>query len=416
MSEIEKSLGVGRGTAMMLNIVLGAGLLTLPGLAAQAVGAQALLVWVACALAAAPLLLVFAILGRTYPDSGGIAATMRRAFGFLGEAPATLLFLGAVAVGLPAIALSGGHYAAASFGGVPHLYAAGFIVAATAVNLLSVRVAGAVNAVVASLVLVVLVAIAVLGWIAVSPGPEVVAQALTELPDRTAFALAFMMVFFAFTGWEVSANLSGEFRNPARDFPLAMALSFGAAVALYLLLAVIVAGAGDVAASEAPFAQIFRTHFGEASAAIVSVVSVVMIFANLSAAIWAVSRMVRCASQARLLPSPLVRLTGGVPLNAVYATTGTLLLVVLLSYQGIVDLAKLLAMAGQNFLLLYAGAAAALIRLGTAPWHRWLGWMCLMIVAALVAGKSGAALLYPAGLIATGGLAAILRMRRPITA
>ena len=44
MPELRRSLGVLNGTAMMLNIVLGAGLLTLPGLARIATGDAALLV------------------------------------------------------------------------------------------------------------------------------------------------------------------------------------------------------------------------------------------------------------------------------------------------------------------------------------------------------------------------------------
>ena len=119
MAELGRSLGVWRGTAMMLNIVLGAGLLTLPGLAAMQLGPAAPLVWLACALAAAPLLLVFALLGRQHADAGGLAAILDRAYGAWGRIPATFLFLGAVALGLPAIALTGGHYAAAVLGGRP---------------------------------------------------------------------------------------------------------------------------------------------------------------------------------------------------------------------------------------------------------------------------------------------------------
>ena len=64
-------------------------------------GDAALTIWIACALAAAPLLAIFAVLGRRYPDAGGVAAIMKRPFGDAGYVPATFLFLGAVAVGLP---------------------------------------------------------------------------------------------------------------------------------------------------------------------------------------------------------------------------------------------------------------------------------------------------------------------------
>ena len=56
MADLNKSIGLWQGTGMMLNIVLGAGLLTLPGLALMVAGDAALTIWIACALAAAPLL------------------------------------------------------------------------------------------------------------------------------------------------------------------------------------------------------------------------------------------------------------------------------------------------------------------------------------------------------------------------
>lgn len=393
---------------MMLNIVLGAGLLTLPGLAAEAAGPAAIGIWAICALAALPLLAVFAILGRSYPDAGGLAAFLHRAFGDPGNACATFLFLGAVAVGLPAIALTGGHYAAAAIGGPAYAHAALLIVAALLANLVSSETASRINAALASVILVILVAIAAVGWHAVDPGWDAVAMP-AELPEPTVLGATFMMVFFAFTGWEVSANLGGEFKNPARDFPLAMGLSFAVAVALYLTLAVIAVAAGPAGAGAAPFAAIFGQEFGPRGTQVVSFVSVLLIFANLSAAIWAVSRMVYAAAREGLMPRGLSYLGAGVPMRAVALTVGVLLAVIGLSASGVLDLGKLLGEAGQNFLLLYAGAAAALIRLSPRALHKALGWACLAMVAAILVYRGAGTLLYPAILVFLGLVVAFLR-------
>lgn len=409
MSELRRTLSVWRGTAMMLNIVLGAGLLTLPGLAVQAAGTAALAVWLTCAVAAVPLLAVFAILGRRFPDAGGLAAYMKRAFGEPGYVCASFLFLGAVAVGLPAIALTGGYYAAAVLGGPPALYAALLIAGAAIANLASAEIAGRVNAVLASLIVVVLAGIAVAGWFAVSPNLRHVALVPETLPGASTLGAAVVMVFFAFTGWEVGANLGGEFKSPERDFPIAIAASFLIAVVLYLALALVVAAAGPVGANEAPFAAIFARHFGAAGGQAVALVSVVMIFANLSAAIWAVSRMVYSAGERRLLPSGLTRLRAGVPLRSVALTTGVLLVVVFLSTTQFLDLGLLLGAAGQNFLLLYAGAAAALIRLTRRPAHRGLATVSLVMVAGLILLRGISGMLYPATLVMLGLSVVLLR-------
>ena len=413
MAELARTLTVWRGTAMFLNIVLGAGLLTLPGLAAQAAGAGALLVWGACALAAAPLLAVFAILGRRYPNTGGLATILRQGFGDYGYIAATLLFLGAVVFGLPAIAITGGYYAAAMLGGPAHLYAVLLLLMAAGANVLSAEIAGRVNAALASLLLVVLVGIAVAGWTITTPDLAALTSAAATPPPLPVFGAAFMMVFFAFTGWEVGANLSGEFRNSRRDFPLAMAASFVIAVALYAVLAVVVQSAGLTGGWEAPFATLFGDAFGPAGAAAVGVVSVLLIFANLSAAVWAVSRMVYSAAGEGLLPSGLTAIRRDMPYRAVALTGAALLSVTVAGWAGLLDLGSLLAVAGQNFLLLYAGAAAVLVRLATRGWQSLLGWACLLLVAGLVAARGLEGMVYPLALLGAAALAAASRRGRP---
>lgn len=410
MSELNKSIGLWQGTGMMLSIVLGAGLLALPGLAAQAAGSGALYVWLACAAVSVPLLAVFAIVGRQHPDAGGIAAIMKKAFGKMGYTPATFLFLGAVSVGLPSIALVGGHYASAAFGLSPHLVALILIVGATAVNLLSSRTANRMSAGLASAVLLVLALLAVFGWLATNPSLDVVAAA--EVPAIAAFGATFMMVFFAFTGWEVAANLAGEFRNPKRDFPLAMAMSFAVAIVLYLVLALVVAAAGPSAATGAPFTAILAQGYGEFAAWSVSVVAIVLIFANLSAAIWAVSRMVYSAASEGIIPRRIAGTQNGVPVPAVLLTAVILLFVVSLAYSGALNLELLLATAGMNFLLLYAGAAAALAKLSVSWSHRALSALSLLIVLALVLGRGVEHLLYPAALICLGLISSAAQFRK----
>lgn len=416
MADLTKAIGPWRGTAMMLNIVLGAGLLTLPGLAVRTAGPAALLVWLVCAAAAVPLLVVFATLGRAFPDAGGLATYLKHGFGDAGYVCATFLFLGAVAVGLPAIALTGGYYAAAALGGPPTLYAALLIGGAMLANLVSTETASRVNAALASAIVAILLVVAVAGWIAVRPDLAGVTVLPSAMPSTAVLGMTLMMVFFAFTGWEVGANLGGEFRNPARDFPLAIALSFVIAVALYLVLAVIVAAASPAAASEAPFAAIFEARFGPAAGRAISLVSVLMIFANLSAALWAVSRMVYSAAGEGLLPQDLSRLSAGAPLRAVALTTAVLLAVVLTAAAGLIDLGRLLGAAGQNFLLLYAGAALALVRLARRPGHSILGWFCVALVAGLLAVRGLGGLYYPALLVALAFAVAVSRsFTAPIT-
>ena len=401
MSGLVKSLGVTRGTALMLNIVLGAGLLTLPGLAFRDAGADALWVWGACALAAVPLLVIFALIGRMFQDAGGIPAIAGQQFGPRGYTAGTFLFLGAVALGLPAIAITGGYYAASLIDVSPYMLGAALLIAATGVNFLSAEIAGRVNSAIASALVAILLGVVVLGAVAVAKGGGEIQGAISTSPPAglAGYAAVFMMVFFAFTGWEVAAHLSEEFRSPKRDIPLAMALSFIIAVFFYFALALIVALSGLTGSFEAPFVAILSEGYGPWAGQGMAVVAVVMIFANLSAAIWPVSRMVYSSSREGLLPAALQSTRKGTPLHAVSAVLAVLLMAITAAGTGILPLNRLLEFAGQNFLLLYGLAAVALLHAAPQIWVKAVACFAVLIVVSILAMREPWAMLYPLLLI-----------------
>jgi amino acid efflux transporter len=401
MSALRQHLSFAQGTALMLNIVLGAGILILPGLAVQEAGRLAFAAWVVCGLAALPLVGVFVILGRRYPNAGGIPHMAGRAFGRPAYIIGSLLFLGAVVFGLPAIALTGGHYAATLTGGSPHLAALLLILAAAALNLLAAEWGSRVNGGISAFLVVVLLAtagLAVFGSGEAAPAAEI---ALPSLAEGNLVLAPFMMIFFAFTGWEVAANLSEEFRRPHRDFPLAMIASFALACGLYLALAY-AAQTNDLHGRyEAPFAQIFADRYGTIGSGAISLVAVILIFANLSAAVWAVSRLLFSLAREGLVPAALLRTRSGTPQLAVTCTIAALVIALVLEKMQVLQIHEMLALAGQNFLLLYGFAAAALVTLGRAPGDRLLALVAGVLVAALLT-YSGSGLLYPAALAVAG--------------
>ena len=395
---LEKTLGPARGAAVLMTIVIGAGLLTLPGLAAQAAGDQAPLAWALCALASLPLLAVFIVLGRRQPEAGGVAAYARRAFGPFGARMAGYLFLGAVIFGLPSIALTGGHYIASQLGGSAHLHAFILLGLAVTPHLLPGEGAAKVMSIVASTVLLAIVAFLIAGAIGIKDQQAAGGDATAHMDWALAFA-PFMMLFFAFTGWEIGAGLAEEFKRPDRDYPIAMIASFSLATALYLAIAWVVSRTNLAGAYEAPFVAIVRPVLGQTGAAAVAATAALIITANLAGAVWGVSRMVYGLAREGELPSALTRMRGGRPLVAVAATF--LALAFVLAADGFhgFGLKTLLSLAGQNFLILYGVAAAALIAMARAPLDQALGALALVIVIALIA-MQGVMIAYPLALVA----------------
>jgi amino acid efflux transporter len=391
---LAKSLGVMGGTTLMLNIVIGAGLLTLPGLAVEQAKGYAFAAWLACAVCAVPLLGVFIVLGKRYPEAGGISAYARRAFGPLGERIASLLFLGAVIFGLPAISLTGGHYVAAVFGGSPRLYAALLIVCAMVPHLLPGTAAARAMSWLASLVVGAIVAFLVVGIVSAFDRPIHLPILFPPLSHIAVLASPFMMLFFAFTGWEVGAGIAEEFRNPARDYPIAMGLSFLIATVLYLGIAYVAQDIDISGSYISPFVAITRPSLGNGGVSLVACVAAVIIFANLSGAVWGVSRMVYGLGRDGVLPSALGQASAGRPVAAVAATIGTLLVVLLLGGLGIIGIGQMFSLAGQNFLILYGIASLVILKMSNSLIEKYL---CLFVLAGsgVILFTQGKSILYP---------------------
>lgn len=402
MSTLEKSLGPVSGTAMMLNTVLGVGILTLPGLAAAQSGADSIWTWLLCALANVPLLAVFALLASRFPEAGGVAHIAGCAFGRPAALVASFLFLGAVFLGLPSIALTGGNYLEAATGISATKAAAALVIAASLANLAIPRLAARIGSVAAGFVIVFLIALVALSFVLVVGGDGSLAATGAALSQPFSPALAFapfMLVFFAFTGWEVALSTTGEFKNPKRDVPLAVAISFVIAVGFYVVCAVTVVAAGPHAYTAAPFAAILGPVLGPNAGLVIALGVVVLIAANLFAAFWAVSRMVLSVAREGAMPKFLDTTRAGVPVAAILVNCGIFLTVILADWEGLVDIDGLIAKAGQNFFIIYGMSALALVRLGRTAMEKAFGLLSLAIVAG-IAAYAGEHLFYPLVLIA----------------
>ena len=390
MSELKPTLTVLRGTGLMLNIVVGAGLLALPGLTVAMAGDQALWAWLVCIIAAIPLLLVFVILGGRHPDAGGIAHFVKLAFGGAGYVVASLIFLGAVAFGLPAIALTAGHYITA------------IVILATLGLTASPDIAARLSTIIASTILIVLLAIIGVGLAGVDwATARMTIAPLAEISLSVVLA-PFMMIFFAFTGWEVASGLSEEFRNPKRDFPRAMLLSFAIASLLYMAMAFLAQTAPDVESHEAVFVDILGARLGAAGGIVVADIATLVIAANLMGAIWAVSRMVFALSREGHLFVRLNLNTAGTPVSSVVLTSLVILLVLASDSMDLLDIKGILAIAGQNFFILYGLAGFTLFRHARHRRDRIVATLAILVVVGLLLAEGLSSLLYPAMLTLLG--------------
>lgn len=408
-AQLQKTIGLYGAVALGLGIVLGAGMLSLPGLVYGEAGGWAVLSWLLDGVLVLPLLFVFAVLGRRFPSAGGVAGFVAQAYPGL-KPGCSYLLVGTFSLGLPGIAIAGAGYLASGFG-VADAEGGRWIISALAIVMvaavlgmawLGATVAGAVQNAVVTLLVLCLLAVtlsAVPHW----DGIDFAAGAPTWTGVWSGMGLA----FFAYTGWEMLAFAAEEFKNPRRDFPLAVAITFVLVVALYMGAALAVQAfltVGDPRLESAPFLAVIEGIVGGAAAsyALVAIV-VAIIVTNLNGAVWAASRLLFDIGRSGWSPAGLGlhRLDGAsaTPRRAI-AALGVLLVLALVVYgTGYLDLADLLRIAGQNFFLLYTLSIVAYLKIEPRRVARLFGVVALA-VCTIFATVFGWGLLYAVAVFA----------------
>jgi amino acid transporter len=213
-------LSVPDGIALVVGMVVGAGIFKAPSVVAGSVSGplEFVLVWVAGGIASLCGALVYAELSGRFPETGGEYRYLSRAYGpgtafVFAWARITVIQTGAIA----AVAFVFGDYAQqilplGARGSA--LYAALAVVALTALNIAGTPQSKALQTVMGALLIVALAAIALLALIAPAPpaAPAGAAQA-----GAANLGLAMIFVLLTYGGWNEAAYIAEEVRNPQRN-------------------------------------------------------------------------------------------------------------------------------------------------------------------------------------------------------
>jgi amino acid transporter len=276
-------LGLGDATAIIVGLIIGAGIFGTPSIVAGALESPGLMIaaWVAGGVFSVIGALCYAELATAYPSAGGEYDFLGRAFGrhlaFLyGWARMTVIVAGSIAV----FAYLFGDYISRvySFGAHSSAIWAGLVVVVlTVVNTLGIKEGKLTQNFFTFLECGGLVLIVVAGLLlAPDPVPASPAPAGGGSPWYMGAGIGSAMVFVLFTygGWNDAAYISAEVRNRERNILLALLFAIGTVTVLYVLVNLAYMkglGYGAMARSDAVAADLLKLVWGPGGEKLISI-------------------------------------------------------------------------------------------------------------------------------------------------
>lgn len=383
---LKRSLGLWMATALVIGNMIGSGVFLLPSALAAEAGPLSLVGWVVTGAGAMLLALVFANLGRAYPETGGPYAYTRRAFGdFIGFQTAWGYWI-AVWAGNAAIAVAFVGYLSVFWTGLAASPLASATVAAaliwllTAINVVGVRQSGIVQLITTILKFVPLLVIAIIGLFFMNADhfTPFVPEGVGVFGGITAAAT---LTLWAFIGLESSTVPAGEVIDPERTIPRSTLLGTGVTTLVYILATVAIMGILPISAlvgSTSPFAdaanEIFGGTWGGKGIALIAMAST---FGALNGWILLQGRVPLAAADDGLFPRSFGKVHG-VRRTPVFGLVASSILVTGLMFMnynaGLVDrFSQFLLLATLTTLVPYAFSAAAQVQLWITDRERFSG-------------------------------------------
>lgn len=275
--------------ALIVGMVIGAGIFETPALVAAKVGSVSAVIQVWLLGGGISLIgaLCFAELATTYPDPGGNYAYLKRAFGdriafLFSWARMTIIQPGSIAL----LAFVLGDYSTQllNLGAYsPSLYAIAVIILLTGLNLLGMHQSRRTQNLLAIAEVLGLIMVVVIGFSS-SATTATTPQVVTSNP----LGASLIFVLLSYGGWNEAAYISAELKQVERNMVRSLVWSLGIISAIYLLLNLAYVhglGLSAMAQSKAIAADLMRQALGEPGGMLISILVAIAALSSLNATI-----------------------------------------------------------------------------------------------------------------------------------
>lgn len=299
MNQLKQEISLLSGIGQLSTTLLGTGLFMVPAIAAGIAAEASLWAWLLLFIAICPIALTFAQLGKRYPNAGGTAYFVRMAFGPRLEKSVAWLFLSVIPVGVPAaIALAAGFLEQILPTSLqdPLLAQVITVLLLVLVNLSGAKSSGRLQTVIALAIFALVVAF---WWQSDLKTDDITLPTLSQ-QDWLPIGAALGVMFWCFVGIEAFAHMGEEFKNPERDFPIAIVIGCLVAGLTYWACSVVILKLGAYGSAQFESTSIpwmAAQLFGPSVKWLISIIGFAACFASVNLYTQSLSRMVW--SQAR---------------------------------------------------------------------------------------------------------------------
>ena len=306
MSHLSRNIGLFHLTMYGVGLILGAGIYVLIGEAAGYAGNSLWISFILGAVVAAFAGLSYSELAALFPRAAAEYVFVKEGFrsDFIGFIVGWLTILTSIIVAAT-VGLGFGGYME-ELTGVPILVSAlGILAILSAVNFIGIKESTWANTIFAIVTIAGLGIIIVVGF-AFPTDSEI---NYFENPMGTqGIVLAFVLVFFAFIGFEDMANVAEEVKRPGRTIPRGIMLSILITTVIYILVSLAsirVVGWEDLSLSAAPLAFVAKERLGEQGHFILSIIALFATASTILITLVAGARIIYGMARDGSLPSKL---------------------------------------------------------------------------------------------------------------
>jgi amino acid transporter len=280
--------------ALVVGIVVGAGIFKLPALVAANTGdgTTMMLAWLLGAAISILGALCYAELASSHPNAGGEYYFLQRAYGeeiarLFAWARMTVIASGSIAI----FAFVFADYATALVNLGEYstsIYAALLVIVLTAINIVGLSAGKWTQNLLTIFECSGLVLVTVAGFFFASPDAAPPAAVTPGSGSSGAFGLAMVFVLLTYGGWNDAAYISAEIKDGDRNIVRSLLWGLVIVAALYILVSyayLVGMGMAELSKSDAPAAALLQRAFGGTGAVLISVIVAISAITSANATI-----------------------------------------------------------------------------------------------------------------------------------